>query len=194
MAAPATISLKINAANVIRNIDRLQVNHRIAVARALNRSVASTKVYMARVVADDMKMKIGDVKDKIGVEEATTYVLTARITASPERVPLIELRASGPRPSRGKGRGVRAAGKSYPNAFIATMKSGHEGVFARFGAARKSRGAWSKNLPIRELRLVSIKQVFTKRYKEALAFAKESLVKNLQHEMAWAMRQSAARS
>jgi hypothetical protein len=66
-------------------------------------------------------------------------------------IPLIDLGATGPEPSRGQGAvKVKLAG-DFPSAFIATMRSGHRGVFERKG---------SKRLPIRELRSKPIPQLF----------------------------------
>jgi hypothetical protein len=180
-------NLQLEAANTAKGFDRLRAAGRVAVPRALNRAIGSAKVAMARLIADDMRLKVGDVTEKIRVEEARPDKLVARLYASPKRIPLIDFAAKGPEPSRGKGRGVTAnlgGGRNrYPNAFIATMRSGHRGVFARKAKAR---------LPIRELFGPSIAFVFQKHHDVGLARGREQLEKNLRSEFRFALSQSAA--
>lgn len=175
-----------NTKDADRGFDRLLENARPAIARALNRSTGSARTAMTRAVAADMGLKAGDVRTRIAVTEATPNNLSTTFYASNKRVPLIDFRARGPEPSRGRGRGVTAripggAGR-YPNAFIATMPGGHRGVFIR------KRGAG--RLPITELHGPSIAQSFTKHRDVGIARAKEQLPKNLQSELKFAARQT----
>jgi hypothetical protein len=81
----------------------------------------------------------------------------------------------------------------YPQAFIATMRSGHRGVFMRVGASsRRSAGARSANLPITELHGPSIPLVFGKHLAAGLARGEAQLRKNLVHELRFALQESAA--
>lgn len=154
-----------------------------AIVRALNRGGLTAKTYMASNVAKDMKLKVSDVKEKIRVKEANLYKHSFEISASLKRLPLILFNARGPEPSRGRGRGVtaRTNTKRYPHAFIATMKSGHRGVFQRVGKAR---------LGIRELRNVSLGHVFDKFKPEGLKRGLASVAKNLKSEFRFASRKS----
>jgi hypothetical protein len=72
------------------------------------------------------------------VNELGAYGIQLEITGN--RIPLIDFAARGPEPSRGRGRGVSyrlPGGRSRdPHAFIATMPSGHRGVFKRTGKER----------------------------------------------------------
>jgi len=139
---------------------------------------------MARVVSKDMGLKVSDVRDRITIRDATLSRLAVTLYASAKRLPLILFRASGPEPSRGKGRGVSAnlgGRKRYPQAFIATMNSGHRGVFQRRGLSR---------LPIAELHGPSIAHVFTKHEQVGIDRAREQLAKNLGHELAFEMSQA----
>jgi hypothetical protein len=137
-------------------------------------------------VAEDMGLKVGDVNARIRVEQATEDRHVARLYASYKRLPLIDFGAKGPEPSRGKGRGVTArlgGGRNrYPNAFIATMHSGHRGVFTRKAGPR---------LPIVELRGPSIAKVFVKHQDVGLARGQEQLAKNLQSEFRFALSRTA---
>ncbi|HMJ88145.1 MAG TPA: phage tail protein [Vicinamibacterales bacterium] len=165
------------------------------VMRSLNRAGASARTAMSRVISKDMGVKVGAVRDRINLRETTTSAdswfsgsrlrLSVTLFASAKRLPLILFKASGPRPSFGKGRGVSAnmgGRKRYPHAFIATMASGHEGVFQRKGPGR---------LPIAELRGPSIAHVFKKYEQVGIDRAQEQLAKTLGHELAFEMSQTA---
>jgi hypothetical protein len=140
---------------------------------------------MVRAIAQDLGLKAGDVREKLYVREARPDQLEARLMASRKRIPIIDFAARGPIPSRGKGRGVTARTKTrrYPHAFIATMGSGHTGVFQRVGLER---------LPIRELFGASLGRVFAKFMPAARARAEEQFVKNLQSELRFLVRSRAA--
>lgn len=185
---PATITVQLNMKDLVGRIDRLVANAPYAIARALNRSIASAKTVMVREIASDMDLAAGDVRDRIGVVEASAPDrLRATLTAIPTRIPLIAFHARGPEPSRGRGRGVTArlpgGAGTYAHAFIASMASGHRGVFQRVGTRR---------LPIRELQGPSVLHVFVKHVAVGLARGEEQLVKNLQSELRFAIRSAAA--
>jgi len=166
-------------------VAKLRAKAPVAIARALNRSIASASTLMLRVISADLKVKIGDLRDKVRIQQATPSVHLARIYASAKRIPLIDFGAKGPEPSRGRGRGVTAklgGGRSrYPNAFIAKMSSGHRGVFTRAAkGSTETRGR--KRTPIRELFGPSVAHVFQRNEAVGLARAQEQLAKNLKSE------------
>jgi hypothetical protein len=168
-------------------VAKLRQKAPVAQVRALNRAIASANVAMVRVIAGDLGVKQGPVRDRLRIELATPARFRARIYANAKRIPLIDLGAKGPEPSRGRGRGVTfkgASGRStIPNAFIATMKSGHRGVFERApGRGRRGAPPMRSQLPIRELFGPSIWKVFTKYEAIGLARGREQLIKNLQSE------------
>lgn len=190
----ATITLNFKTDQTQRAIDRLKSQARaIAIPRALNKSIASAKTAMNRVIAKDMGMKVGDVAAKIGVESATADRHSARLSASYKKIPLIKFGANGSNPSRGRGRVTANTGggrQAYPGAFIATMPgSDHTGVFRRMaGVAVRSRDPRTQG--IRELQGPSIAQVFVKHQAVGLARAQEQLVKNLNSEFRFALQQT----
>lgn len=163
------------------NLQRLRERSPRAISRALNRSIASGRTFMAREIAKDMGLKVSTVRDRIRLVEARPGQESARLEASLKRIPLIDFGARGPEPSRGRGKGVtaRTRAKRYPNAFIATMHSGHRGVFRR---------VVTKRLPIVELFERSIGYVFNKFKPAGMRRAVEQLQKNLQHEFRFALR------
>lgn len=161
-----------------------------AVVRSLNRAIISGRTLMARLITEDTGIKVSDVKAAFQLEKASDSRPTASLGAGMKRIPLIQFNASGPEPSRGRGRvsyrlqGQKVLALRSQNAFIATMTSGHRGVFVRVPpSTRKSSGGRSKNLPIRELFGPSIGHVFMKFKDEGQARLEESFKTNFEHEM-----------
>lgn len=152
-------------------------------AHALTRAAMSGKTAMVKAIAEDLGTKQAAVKPYVWMTPATADNLVARIHPNTHNgIPLIKLGATGPEPSRGKGRiRVKLAG-TFTSAFIATMPSGHRGVFQRKGKAR---------LPIQELRTSSISDVFRKVRPVGIARALESLRTNLVADLKFALKKSA---
>lgn len=179
-------------------VARLRKKAPVAQVRALNRAIASANTAMLRVISTDMGVKIGDLRDKIKVQQATPERLRARLYASAKRIPLIDFGAKGPEPSRGRGNGVTVklgrARTRIPNAFIAKMKSGHRGVYRRVdnGTGRRGPLPYRSQLPIRELFGPSIWKVFTKNKQIGIDRGREQLIKNLQSEFRFALAVDAA--
>lgn len=195
--------LRLNIDDFARSLRRLGDQMPALSTRALNRSILSARTIMARQIAADTGLKVGRVRDRyLTVLKASHSRPVARLSASLRRVPLIEFGAKGPEPSRGKGRGVtaklRGGSRRYPHAFIATMRSGHRGVFQRTRATNRwtptmtmaQEAAAQRDggrLPIRELRGPSIGRVFMKHLPRAQARFNEQLTKNFAHEMRFAL-------
>lgn len=175
------VVLRFRDAEVNRAFDVLGDKALPAVARALNRSAVSIRTLMQRNVAEDTDLPSRTVGKQLKIEEArpTRDRLRARISISGSRIPLAEFKARQTR--RGVTANVGSGRKLYPHTFLATMKSGHEGVFGRRGKAR---------LPIDERFGPSLPHVFEKHIPEGLARGEESLQKNLTHELEYALQQS----
>jgi len=175
----ATFTLDIRA---LQN-DLLEMGQQapLIMARALNRAAVSGQTAMVKAVSADTGIAAKNVKREIRIDKANRTSPMVALTIAGRRIPLIAFSARGPEPSRGRGRGVSyrlPGGRGrVPNAFIATMGSGHRGVFKRRGR---------KRLAIVELRGPSLPHVFEKflpRFREA---AQVSLVKNLAAEISFA--------
>jgi hypothetical protein len=178
--------------DAIRGLEEIGKAGRTGIARALKRSGTSSETFLARKVSEDTGLGVTfakrEITTSVSVEEGTVRIATAGF-----RIPLIRFQARGPYPSRGRGRGVTAIrfGQRtlYPHTFIARVfgplptgvtSPGHTGVFARTGRAR---------LPIRQKYGPSIATVFGKFLPEAADRGLESLGKNLQHELQYALAQ-----
>lgn len=159
-----------------------------AVVLAMNRAITSSRAAMVREVARDTGLRATDVRNAMPVKNATSSHPEAKFGASLRRIPLYQFHARGDRPTRGRGRGVSyrlPGGRGrIPDAFLAKFASGHVGVFARAGTSvRESKGAWSKNLPIRELFGPSLGHVFEKYAPLGLARLREAFHVNFDHEL-----------
>lgn len=161
-----------------RAVDELGERALRAGARALNRTAATVRTFMARTVAQDLGLGVRTVSEQLRVEQAKPVegLLLARITVTGAQIPLYDFKA---RASKGGGVIARlpppGAGR-YPEAFIARMKSGHVGVFQRKGRPR---------LPIRELRGPSLPHVFSKYIPQGLTVGQDVLPKNFAHELGY---------
>lgn len=165
-------------------------------ARALNRAGVSGQTAMTKAVSADTGIAQKNVKREIQLDKATRTTPRVALTIKGRRIPLIAFQARGPEPSRGRGKGVSyrlPTGRGrVGDAFIATMGSGHRGVFKRKpGASRRGRKATRPLLPIMELRGPSLPHVFEKFIPKFREAAQESFVKNLRSDISFAKSKEA---
>jgi minor tail protein Z (GPZ) len=165
-------------------VARIRKKAPIAQARALNRAGVSANATILSAVSSDTGLKVSTLRERINVgRPATPEHLSVRVYASTKGIPLIQFRARGPEPSRGRGRGVTAqiqgGSVRYPRAFIATMKNGRRGVFER---GNKTNPIGRARLPITEKYGPSIYLVALRYRQAGLDRGREALVKNLQSE------------
>lgn len=185
---------------ILVDFDQLPGRVTRATIRAMNRAIASGRAEMSTLIADDTGLRVTDVRKALTVSEASVERPQARLATTLKRIPLIKFGARGPRPSRGRGEGVsyrlRGSAGRVATAFIATMRSGHEGVFVRSGGltlkANQFKGYTRKRLPIRELFGPSLGHVFAKHRPAGMARIRESFDKNLAHELDFALKGSNA--
>jgi hypothetical protein len=163
---------------IVVNLDNASRSITRAAARAMNRGILSGQTVMVKAIAADTGMRQKDVRDALVLKEANVNRLEASLAASLKRIALVDFDAKGSEPSRGKGRGVsyrlQGSRSRVATAFIATMASGHRGVFTRRGKAR---------LGIRELFGPSLGRVFNKYREPAEQRAVEMFQKNFGHEL-----------
>lgn len=176
-----SVKVDFKAAGLLAGIEDLGRKMPKAVKRALARTATTVRADLSRLIAADTALPVRTVKLGVSVTIASdTKVL---LSASNRRVPLIEFKARGPEPSLGQGRGVSYSlpgGRGrLPHAFIATMSTGHRGVFMRTEGPR---------LPIDEKHGPSLGGVFHKHLKPVEERAQETLVANLRHEIDFAAK------
>lgn len=173
--------VRLDQADLRAGIAALRGKFPAAVRRALKRAGTSGRAEMAQLISADTGLSSGAVKNAVKLEISGDAAVS--IVATGGRIPLIQFKARGPEPSRGRGRGVSYSlpgGRALiGNAFIATMPSGHRGVFVR----RSGTG----RLPIIEQFGPSLVRVFEKFRPQGQERALESLGKNLRSEISFAM-------
>lgn len=135
-----------DAANDMRNT---------ALVRALNKMAEQVLVAGSREVRKaGYNLKAADIKRAMRVKRASQGNLTATVIASGRPLPIIQYGAR--QTAKGVTVNVLSGRKLIPGAFIATMPTGHTGVFVRkpggkhVKVKRAGKASWHQ-LPIREL-------------------------------------------
>ena len=120
-----------------------------AAVNALNRAADQAKTQAKREMVKKYSFRSTDVGNTMIVYKANAGRVEATVMSKGRRTPLLKM---GARQTK-KGVTVRIGKerKLIPSAFIATMKSGHKGVFRRLT---------KKSLPIKELWTISIPEGF----------------------------------
>lgn len=138
----------------------------LGLARAINHTIAKAKTSSARDLQVSYSIKARDVKKALAVHKASRRGLTGSLMASVRPIPLQAFSAR--QNQKGVSVRVKKSRKTIRSAFIATMPSGHKGVYARGGYKgkdfqfRKKRVVKTgKDLPIGELMSASIKSMYT---------------------------------
>jgi hypothetical protein len=182
------LNVTLNTTGWVRGLDRLLERAPQAVIRAMNRATTAGRVVMVREVARDLGLRQGDITDTIAVRSAAMVgrgQFTAAVIATGRRIPLSRWRVRQTR--RGVTANLPGGAGQYPGAFLATMSSGHRGVFRRTGGPRR-RGPRGQDLPIRELFGPSVPHVFERYLPLGVARAEAQLATNLVHELRFALR------
>lgn len=185
--------VKLNFSNLVGGIEEK------ATVRALNRAGDQSVTAASREIRRVYNLSAGAAKSQIKVRDRARKgkpSFTIRIFG--KRIPLIEFSA---RQTRA---GVtvavkKGARKLIPHAFIATMKSGHRGVFVRsfgsgaisgrhlfrFGRGSRIRPAFDPDLPIAELKTLSVPRMFLeKTVRSAVSrIAMESFRRNFEQQI-----------
>lgn len=120
-----------------------------SISRALNKALARTKTQAARVISDKRNIKVGRASKDMRPVRASPAKPVAMIIARGHPIPLYEVKGSKRQTKKGVVAKIDSKGGPvlFPGTFIATMKSGHVGVFER---------QTIKSLPINEKRLPSV--------------------------------------
>lgn len=150
----------------------------IATARALNKTTQSVQSVAVKTIAADIGVTQSLVRKSLNIEKANRTRLVACLSViGLQRLPIIKIDPSAKKTAQGVSyRGEGGQRKFIPHAFVATMKSGHRGVFKRLGKSR---------LPICELQGVSVQKIFLKPFVRAVmeAQAKNRWGDYLLHEL-----------
>ena len=124
-----------------------------AVAKALNDGAVRARSESVRLIGAEWNVKSTAARKALSIRRATVTKLESSVEATGGRgrgIPLASFNAR--QTKRGVSVKLKRAGSRglLPGAFIATMKSGHRGVFTRRAKSRKQ-GTPYRQLPIREV-------------------------------------------
>lgn len=157
------VTAKLDIDGALRKLGATRIGTTEAITRALNKTAITARADAARNIRDaGYGIKVSSVKGAISIRRATNQELKAIVTATGSPIPLINYGAR--QTSKGVSVNVKNGRKVIAHAFIATMASGHKGVFARQGKThkkvmRRGRTYWS-GLPVKELFGPSIPTAF----------------------------------
>lgn len=165
-----------------------------AIMRALNRTAGTARTQAVRAVAKEIRLPQKTIRPMLPLIPATAKFLEAKLIARGWPVSLMRLGA------RQTKAGVVYSGPSgpvlIPGAFIARMPQGGRGVFKRIRPSeRRSRGAWSLNLPIDKLRGPSVPQLVLEKgiFEGLVKTSQDTLAKNLAHETEYLLNKRQSR-
>lgn len=184
---PGAITVTLDLSRFNFAVARLKDRAPRAIARALNRAAVSTRTVMVRRVAQDVGLSVGRVKQDTRISDASSANLTAKVIVRGARIPLMAFRAR--QTKTGVSAKLPGGAGRYPHAFIATMSSGHQGVFQRHPT--KKMKANPKRAAIVAKFGPSIAHVFNKHREAGMEAGEASLVKNLTHELRFALTDAA---
>lgn len=162
-----TVDVRSNIGAVIKSMEAIAEKHRPpAIARALNRAAVSVRAEASRRIRERYNLRAGTVNRELTVSRASPSRLVAVVRARGKPVALAEFNARQSKAKKVKGQVtvqvLRAGGRKVVRGnprlkgkpFIATMKSGHVGIFQRVDKSR---------LPIRELFSISVPKAMSSR-------------------------------
>jgi Prophage minor tail protein Z (GPZ) len=170
----AQTHVSVDISNALRKFNLVQEETRSAIPRALNKTATTVRARAARQIRSvGYGIKIAAIKKSITIRKANRAELTAIVRAAGKPIPLINYSAR--KNKSGVTVAVLNGKKTIDGAFIATMHTGHKGVFVRVGSAAErhaiGRGAlkvskgpkkysYKHGLPIRELFGPSVPNAF----------------------------------
>ncbi len=160
-----------------------------AKVRALNKVAAQAKVAASKEIrAAGYNMKAATIKQKITIKRAVSGDAVVVIRCSGRPLPLIQFGAR--ETKSGVSVSVKHGRKLIKGAFIATMPTGHQGVYVRVGNQHKKvNGKWH-GLPIKELFGPSIPAAFGNEVVQSalVRLVREKFPSILEHEIKFAGR------
>lgn len=174
---------------------KLKGIHERVTSRAINRSLVTVRAAAVDLIAMDLNLTKTKIRDSFEMYSATVANPSGGVSSKSKPIPLIDFNGTRPLARGGVSVQVKRTGtrEHLRHAFIATMKSGHEGVFERdswFGRTWV-KGRQYARLP-REYRL-PIDEMFGPRITDeyakgpilnmALATAGDVYAKNFEHEL-----------
>lgn len=117
-------------------LKKTQNQSAVVMSRAANKTATWTRTRVVRGVSSEVAAKQKDVREKIVINRASYADTTATVKVTGKRMPLIDFNATQTKAGVRYRLSKKGGRQLIRGAFIATMKSGHRGVYAREYAQR----------------------------------------------------------
>lgn len=183
---------------LLNEVRRQQKGYKRASVRALNKTATQGRNQSSRTIRKTLNVKAGAAKKLLSVKRANTTTMTSAVRATYKKIPLIKF--NGVKELKRGGVSVKVRKDRPPmrlrSAFIATMPSGHRGVFYRKGPKRvRKSGRWKGQLrqPIYEAHGPTVQQVFGEKLPTIVKVTESLLFKILDHELEYELRKQRRR-
>jgi len=126
----AHVNASVDLSRALAKLKMVESEARAGIARALNKTMTTARA----TASDEIKsagygLKVGDIKGALSIRRADARFLQAAVRAKGRPIPLIKYQAR--QTKKGVTVSVKGGRKLIAGAFIATMSSGHMGVFTR---------------------------------------------------------------
>ncbi len=151
------VDVRVDIANGLKKFDLVEADAKAGIARALNRTATTARAQASREIrAAGYALKAGDVKAAISVRKATQTEFRAvlRAVGRPNSVGEVRRRQT----KDGVSVSVKNGRTVIKGAFIATMPSGHTGVFVRVKSDAHSKAIVQKLAKLGRLQLGRVKR------------------------------------
>lgn len=190
MARMLKLNVSADLKGITASLTKYVGEQQLAVVRALNKTAMETRTAASvEVRGAGYNIKSSAIKRSLAIKRASRGNLVVMLTATGKRIPLINYGAR--QTKRGVSFSVKNGRQTLRHAFIATMQSGHVGVFQRIGKEHKKVVRNGKKirtgLPIEELTGPSIPQSLANGAvnKALMAKIREKFPQILRHELAF---------
>lgn len=127
------LRIVINDRNMRRFVNKMPQAGKRSIARSLNKAITRTRTLAAREISAKRNILVGRARQDMKIKRASPDRPEAAILASGEPIGVIEVKGAKRQTKRGVTAKIEAKAKPhlFKGAFIATMASGHTGVFVR---------------------------------------------------------------
>lgn len=184
------LSVKMDTKGITASLGKVMKDQQKAIVRALNKTADQARTAASQEVrAAGYNIKASAIKSSFSITKASKGRLVVVLKATGRPIGLINYGAR--QTKSGVSVQVKAGRTILRHAFIATMPSGHRGVFERIGNTHKrivrNGKALRTALPIKELFGPSIPQSLANAAVEAAIMAKirQKFPESLRHELAF---------
>lgn len=137
MSRDGLFEVKEQLKQIKKELEKTEKLTRVAASAAINRASSSARVEASKLIRQKYKVSSGDVKATFTVRKSSKSQLSYRLASRGSAIPLAKFNVTPKKVTPKRPKVLKAsvkkggAKKGIPHAFIATVSSGHTGVFER---------------------------------------------------------------